>query len=170
MEKPARSELLKLYYTAIRKRSLPTADTIITTLREQTDEWDKFIVHPSIATPSNLDDGSAMSLISSELATKLNIPIITLKDGITINAIINTKSKCNTFAYIQIKLEGQSSNWRAMLLCAVMTDSSIPLLIGSNDLAAYKMTPVSYARALIIGDFLTGTQPLEYVGLMPHDD
>ena len=117
-------------------------------------------IQTSIATPSNLDDGSAMSLISSDLANKLNIPTITLKDGTTSNAINNTKSKCSTFAYIQIKLNGQSSNWRAILLCAVMTDSSIPLLIGSNDLAAYKMTPVPYARALIIGDLLAGTQPL----------
>ena len=85
-------------------------------------------------------------LISLELVEKLDIPIITLKKGITINAINNTKSQCTTFAYVQIRLNGQSKDWRAILLCAVMKDPSVPLLIGSSDLSAYKTTPIPYAH------------------------
>ena len=186
-ENPAKSDLLKLYYKAARKRSLPAAENI-TTLRETSTEWDKTtrrqfhtigraLKHcaiedkcKSIFTPSNIDDESAMSLISLELVEKLDIPIITLKEEITINAINKTKSQCTTFAYVQIRLDGQSKDWRAILLCTVMKDPSVPLLIGSNDLSAYKMTPIPYAHSLIVGDFLQKNEPIEFSGSMPYQD
>ena len=111
-----------------------------------------------------------MSLINLELVEKLDIPIITLKEGITINAINNTKPQCTTFTYVQIRLNGQSKDWRAILLCAVMKDPSVPVLIGSNDLSAYKMTPIPYAHTLIVGDFLEKNEPIEFSGLMPYQD
>ena len=137
--KPAKSDLLKLYHKAVRKRSPPSSENIIATLQEPSTEWDhttrkqfhtigRALKHcaientcKSVLAPSNLDDGSAMSLISQELV-----------EGITINAINNTRSTCTTFAYVQIRLNGQSKDWRAILLCAVMKDPSVSLLIGST--------------------------------------
>ena len=46
----------------------------------------------------------------------------------------------------------------------------MPLLIGSNDLSAYKMTPIPYAHTLIVGDFLQQNEPIEFSRLMPYQD
>ena len=40
-EKPAKSDLLNLYYKAARKRSLPAAEIIIATFCESSTEWDQ---------------------------------------------------------------------------------------------------------------------------------
>ena len=51
-----------------------------------------------------------------------------------------------------------------------MKDPSVPLLIGSNDLSAYKMTTFPYAHTLIVGDFLRKNESIEFSGLMPYQD
>ena len=61
-----------------------------------------------------------------------------------------------------IRLNGPSKDWRAVLLCAVMKDPSVSLLIGSNDLSAYKVTPIHYALTLIVEDFLQKNKPIEF--------
>ena len=51
-----------------------------------------------------------------------------------------------------------------------MKTPSVPLLIGSNDLSAYKMTPISCAHNLLVGDFLQTNEPIEFSGLLPYQD
>ena len=51
-----------------------------------------------------------------------------------------------------------------------MKDSSVPLLIGSNDLSAYKITPIPYTHTQKVGDFLQKNEPIEFSGLMPYQD
>ena len=52
------------------------------------------------------------------------------------------------------------------MLCVVMDSDETPLLIGSNDQAAYAMTPSPQLRMLLIGDLKT--QPLQGVDLLNH--
>ena len=154
-------------------KKLPNDKHIISTLRDTTSIWttddtrqilraERAVKHCTI--PSNLNDGSAMSIISLELAIKLNLPLIHIKEGITI-----TRTKLSTFAYLQIRLNNDT-NWRVIILCAVMDNNSMPLLIGSNDMIAYSMTPIPHSRTTVIGDHTKPINQLNHAQMMPFED
>ena len=71
--------------------------------------------------------------------------------------------RSNTSQWTKQRLESNSSVHRNK-------DPSVPLLIGINDLSAYKMTPIPYAHTFIVGDFLQKNEPIEFSGLIPFQD
>jgi hypothetical protein len=74
----------------------------------------------------------------------------------------------NRFAYVQISLPEVNEPWRAIILCVVMKDNSVPLVIGSSDQAAYAITLVPSMHRMIIGDITDS--PTHSLDLLNHHE
>ena len=155
-EKPSFHETRKIFERVNRTWTIISDREIITTLREpELKRWNsrgrraawslskKIESYPLSdqlqegKIPAQLDGGAAISIVSKQMATKLGLSTFKLKKGITIRAIGDNKSKWNEFTYAQIRLPNCMEEWRAIILCVVMDSDETPLLIGSNDQAAY---------------------------------
>ena len=185
VEKPAISEMRRIFTKINEEQEIISDKAIIETLRKtEEEEWDSKMRRASwrlsskvenyelpesirqIGIPTNLDGGAAMSIISKKIAEKLGLSIFRVKKGITIRAIDESKSDWNQFTYAQIKIPGEE--WRAIILCVVMDSDETPLLLGSNDQSAYAITPSPHLRTMFIGDLKT--QPLHAVNMLTQKE